>query len=89
MQVNVPALDRKARRKANRQQRAEGGRSIDLGKLQKRAESDTRVRCNLAEQAQHGTPTERMAARKAKRALNDNWTNRYSQSLTGFWNPNA
>ena len=56
-----------------------------IGELQKRAEHDVRLRCNLSEAAMVGVP----GAAKAKRKLNDVWTNRNSRNLTGFWNPGA
>ncbi len=83
MQVNNPAVDRKRRRKANRQQRRAAAIPLDLCALQKRAEHDVRLRCNLSEAAMIGVP----GAAKAKRKLNDVWTNRVSRNLTGFWNP--
>lgn len=61
-----------------------------IGALKKRAEQDMRVRCVLSDRARNGTDAaERAAAAKAKRKLNDVWTNRNSKSLTGFWNPQA
>lgn len=90
MQVNIPALDRKARRRANRTQRQNGGPQLALGKLQIAAEHDMRLRCTLAATAQHGKDAaERAAAARAKRKLNDVWTNRNAKSLAGFWNPQA
>ena len=56
-----------------------------IGKLQKRAEQDMRIRCSLSGMASSGDA----AAAKAKRKLNDTWTNRYSKNLAGFWNPQA
>lgn len=81
MQVNNPAVDRKLRRKANRQQRQTAALPLDLSAMQKRAEHDVRLRCNLSEAAMAGVP----GAAKAKRKLNDVWTNRASRNLTGFW----
>lgn len=90
MQVNNPAVDRKLRRKANRQQRRTAALSLDLSAMQKRAEHDVRLRCKLSHDAIHAdTMNERAAAAKAKRRLNDVWTNRVSRNLTGFWNPGA
>ena len=90
MQVNNPAVDRKLRRKANRQQRREAAPTLDLCAMQKRAEHDVRLRCKLGHDALHAdTMNERAAAAKAKRKLNDVWTNRNSRNLTGFWNPQA
>lgn len=91
MQVNNPAIDRKLRRKANRRQRQEtAALPLDLGAMQKRAEHDVRLRCKLSHDAIHAdTLNERAAAAKAKRKLNDVWTNRNSRNLTGFWNPGA
>jgi hypothetical protein len=84
-----PAIDRKARRRANRTQRQQGGAQLDLTSMQKRAERDTKLRCTLLNTMLTGDALERAAAAKAKRKLNDVWTNRRMQSLTGFWNPNA
>lgn len=56
-----------------------------IGALQKRAEQDMRIRCALSDMARSGDA----AAAKAKRKLNNTWTNRYSKSLPGFWNPQA
>lgn len=90
MQVNMPALDRKLRRRANRTQRQDKGLSLDLGKMQNKAEHDVRLRCTLGNTARHGKDAaERAAAAKAKRKLNDTWTNRSAKSLAGFWNPQA
>lgn len=82
-------LDRKLRRKANRQQRADQGETLDLCKMQRKAEHDVKLRCTLLHTVMTGSPLERTAAAKAKRKLNDVWTNRKSSSLTGFWNPTA
>ena len=61
-----------------------------IGALKKRAEHDLRLRCALADTAQHGPDAAaRAAAAKAKRKLNDVWTNRNAKSLAGFWNPQA
>lgn len=83
MQVNNPAVDRKLRRKANRQQRRTAALPLDLCAMQKRAEHDVRLRCNLSEAAMAGVP----GAAKAKRKLNDVWTNRNQRSLGDFWRP--
>ena len=83
MQVNNPAIDRKLRRKANRQQRRTAALPLDLSAMQKRAEHDVRLRCNLSEAAMAGVP----GAAKAKRRLNDVWTNRNQRSLGDFWRP--
>lgn len=83
MQVNNPAIDRKLRRKANRQQRRTAAIPLDLSAMQKRAEHDVRLRCNLSEAAMAGVP----GAAKAKRKLNDVWTNRNQRSLGDFWRP--
>lgn len=85
MQVNMPALDRKLRRRANRTQRQRGTALLDLGALQEKAEADVRLRCKLSEAAMVGVP----GAAKAKRKLNGTWTNRNAKSLAGFWNPQA
>lgn len=88
MQVNNPAIDRKLRRKANRQQRRAAACPLDLGAMQKRAEHDVRLRCKLSHDAIHAdTMNERAAAAKAKRKLNDVWTNRNQRSLGDFWRP--
>ena len=83
MQVNNPARDRKLRRKANRQQRRTAALPLDLSAMQKRAEHDVRLRCNLSEAAMAGVP----GAAKAKRRLSDVWTNRNQRSLGDFWRP--
>lgn len=83
MQVNMPALDRKLRRRANRTQRQLGAAPLDLGALQQKAEADVRLRCKLSEAALAGVP----GAAKAKRKLNDVWTNRNQRSLGDFWRP--
>ena len=80
---DTTAFDAKRRRKANRQQRQTAALPLDLGAMQKRAEHDVRLRCNLSEAAMAGMP----GAAKAKRKLNDVWTNRVSRNLTGFWGP--
>lgn len=85
MQVNIPALDRKLRRRANRTQRQLGAAPLDLGALQQKAEADVRLRCKLGEAVLIGVP----GAAKAKRKLSDTWTNRNAKSLAGFWNPQA
>ena len=85
MQVNMPALDRKLRRRANRTQRQLGVAPLDLGALQQKAEADVRLRCKLSEAVLIGVP----GAAKAKRKLNNTWTNRNAKSLSGFWNPKA
>lgn len=88
---------KQARRKQNRALRQHGLETLPLGahsmtpsklvkraqigELQKRAEHDVRLRCNLSEAAMAGVP----GAAKAKRKLNDVWTNRVSRDLTGFW----
>lgn len=79
MQVNIPALDKAKRRKANRKARRQG-LDINLDELQRKAMADVRLRCKLSDM---NDP----AARKAKRKLNDVWTNRYSRNLNGFWKP--
>ena len=80
---DTTAFDAKRRRKANRQQRRNAALPLDLSAMQKRAEHDVRLRCNLSEAAMAGMP----GAAKAKRKLNDVWTNRVSHNLTGFWRP--
>lgn len=87
---------KQARRKQNRALRRHGLETLprgahsmtpsklvkraQIGELQKRAEHDVRLRCKLSYDAD---------AAKAKRKLNDVWTNRNSRNLTGFWNPKA
>lgn len=78
MQVNIPALDKAQRRKANRKARRLG-LALDLDAMQRKAVSDTSLRCNLSYMADP-------AARKAKRKLNDVWINRNSRNIAGFWN---
>lgn len=80
---NTTAYNAKLRRKANRRQRQEGGPAIDLAAAQKRAEHDVKLRCNLSEAVVAGLP----GAAKAKRKLNDVWTNHKSKSLGDFWRP--
>ncbi len=92
---------KQARRKQNRGLRKHGLEQLtatssrmvhesQIGKLQKRAEHDIRLRCKLGHDTQHAsTPNERAAAAKAKAKLNDVWINRVSRNLTGFWNPGA
>ena len=80
---NQTAFDKALRRKANRKQRADGGAQLDLCSLQKRSERDVKLRCKLSALAIAGVP----GAAKAKRKLNDTWTNRNTQSLDGFWRP--
>ena len=60
-------------------------KGAQIGALQKRAERDMRLRCKLSEAVLIGVP----GAAKAKRKLNDTWTNRNAKSLAGFWNPQA
>lgn len=63
-------------------------KGAQIGALQKRAEHDVRLRCKLGHDAIHAdTMNERAAAAKAKRKLNDVWTNRFNRDLTGFWRP--
>lgn len=83
MKVNEAALDRKLRRRANRTQRQQGGPTLDLGAMQQRAEHDVKLRCTLSQAAADGLP----GAAKAKRKLNDVWTNRNKRSLGDFWRP--
>ena len=80
---DTTAFDAKRRRKANRQQRRTAATPLDLSAMQKRAEHDVRLRCNLSEAAMMGEP----GAAKAKRKLNDVWTNRNQRSLGDFWRP--
>lgn len=80
---DTTAFDAKRRRKANRQQRQTAALPLDLSAMQKRAEHDVRLRCNLSEAARAGVP----GAAKAKRRLNDVWTNRNQRSLGDFWRP--
>ena len=85
---DTTAFDAKLRRKANRQQRRTAALPLDLSTIQKRAEADVRLRCKLSHDAIHAeSVNERAAAAKAKRKLNDVWTNRVSRNLAGFWRP--
>ena len=85
---DTTAFDAKRRRKANRQQRQTAALPLDLSAMQKRAEHDVRLRCKLSHDAVHAdTMNERAAAAKAKRKLNDMWTNRNQRSLGDFWRP--
>lgn len=79
---NEVAYEKAQRRKANRLQRKSGERAFDLHALNLKAREEVQLRCKLADMAQAGVP----GAAKAKRKLNDNWTNRKAKSLTGFWN---
>jgi len=82
------AQDRKLRRKANRQQRREGGYQIDLSVQQKRAERSMGIRATLSEITMTGNAGEKQAARKAKKRLNDSTVTKEfdRQGLRGFWN---
>jgi len=80
MQVNIPALDKAKRRKANRKARRQG-LDINLNALQRKAVAATSLRCNLSYMTDP-------SARKAKRRLNDVWINRNGHTLNGFWNLN-
>lgn len=85
---NTTAYTKGQRRKANRQMRADEGTQLDLSAMQKRAEADTKLRCKLGHDARHAaSANERAAAAKAKRKLNDVWTNRTSRSLGDYWKP--
>ena len=85
---DTTAFDAKRCRKANRQQRQTAALPLDLSAMQKRAEHDVRLRCKLSHDAIHAdTMNERAAAAKAKRKLNDVWTNRNQRSLGDFWRP--
>lgn len=95
---------KQARRKQNRALRKQGlevlmgtaaqmikcttTKGPQIGKLKKQAEADMRLRCNLNTEIDAGGQGA-AAARKAKRKLNDVWTNRRTNSLGEFWNPNA
>lgn len=85
------ALDRKLRRKANRQQRREGGYPIDLAVQQRRAERDMGIRATLSEITTSGDAGEKQAARKAKKRLNDAKVVKEfeRQGLRGFWDYSA
>lgn len=85
---NTTAYTKGQRRKASRQMRTDKGMQLDLSAMQKRAEADTKLRCKLSHDAQHAaSANERAAAAKAKRKLNDMWTNRRSLSLGDYWKP--
>lgn len=87
---NTTAYTKGQRRKANRQMRADEGTRLDLSAMQKRAEADTKLRCKLSHDARHAaSANERAAAAKAKRKLNDVWTNRTNRSLGDYWKPQA
>lgn len=81
---NHVAHDKAARRRASRQQRSDGGVVLDLLSLNRKASREVGLRCKLADLAAAGVP----GAAKAKRKLNDVWTNRNQRNLDGFWNPN-
>ena len=82
---NTTAYTKAQRRKANRKMCADNGMQLDLSAMQKRAEADVGLRCKLGELARQGVP----GAAKAKRKLNDVWTNRRSVSLGDYWKPQA
>lgn len=57
-----------------------------IGALKKRAEQDMRVRCVLSDRARNGADAaERAAAAKARRKLNNQWFDRGSSSIRGYW----
>lgn len=90
---------KQARRKQNRELRKHGlevlqgehwtklDKSAQIGKLQRTAEREVRLRTSLNHTIDNGVGSERAAAAKAKRKLNDVWTNRHSQSLGDYWKP--
>lgn len=88
---------KQARRKQNRELRKHGlevlqgehwaklDKSAQIGKLQRIAEREVRLRSHLNHTIDNGVGSERAAAAKAKRKLNDKWFNRSASSITGYW----
>lgn len=88
---------KQARRKQNRELRKHGlevlqgehwaklDKSAQIGKLQRTAEREVRLRTSLNHTIDNGAGSERAAAAKAKRKLNDKWFNRSVSSITGYW----
>lgn len=96
-------MNRKERRKMNRKLRLQGlevlrgtaascipskNKPTSLNKLGGAATRDMGIRCNLNRVADAGGP-EAAQAKRAKRKLNDNWSNRGSARIFGYWNPNG
>lgn len=81
---NQPAYDKAQRRKARHVAQRLGIDCPDLLSLQKRAEKDVKLRCKLGDLARAGN----RGAAKAKRQLNNTWTNRGVVSPGEYWNPN-
>lgn len=90
---------KQARRKQNRELRKHGlevlqgehwaklDKSAQIGELQRTAEREVGLRTSLNHTIDNGVGSERAAAAKAKRKLNDVWTNRHARSLGDFWRP--
>lgn len=88
---------KQARRKQNRELRKHGlevlqgehwaklDKSAQIGKLQRTAEREVRLRTSLNHTIDNGVGSERAAAAKVKRKLNDKWFNRSASSITGYW----
>lgn len=88
---------KQARRKQNRELRKHGlevlqgehwaklDKSAQIGKLKRIAEREMRLRTSLNCTIDNGVGSERAAAAKAKRKLNDKWFNRSVSSITGYW----
>lgn len=89
---------KQARRKQNRELRKHGlevlqgehwaklDKTAQIGKLQRIAEREVRLRQHLNNTADHGLDAaERAAAAEAKRKLNNKWYNRGAASVVGYW----
>lgn len=89
---------KQARRKQNRELRKHGlevlqgehwaklDKSAQIGKLQRVAEREVRLRTSLNHTIDNGADAvERAAAAKAKRKLNVRWYNRGASSVVGYW----
>lgn len=97
--LNPVAYEKAQRRRANRKLKQQGIEVLvkqahhgirssaehDLHKLNMQARADMELRCRLADMADDGV----LGAAKAKRKLNNNWTERRTQSLGGFWRDKA
>lgn len=88
---------KQARRKQNRELRKHGlevlqgehwaklDKTAQIGKLQRTAEREVRLRTSLNHIIDTGVASERAAAAKAKRKLNNKWYNRGAASVVGYW----
>lgn len=80
---NQARFDKALRRKARHAAKRDGLDCPDLLKLQRKAERDVKLRCNLGELAKAGD----RGAAKRKRQLNDTWFDRGHVSPGEYWNP--